>query len=96
MPNKISYIGNILSKDGLKPDPKKTRAVVDMLCPESREDLQRFLGMLPYLGKFIPNLSHVTSPLRALLEKNVVAKRTTKEFHIVERIDNQSSCPQIF
>ena len=42
-----------------------------MPCPESREDLQRFLGMLTYLGKFIPNLSHVASLLRALLEKNV-------------------------
>ena len=61
--NEISYIGHLLSKDGLKPDPKKTRAVIDMPSPESREDLQRFLGMLTYLGKFIPNLSHVASPL---------------------------------
>ena len=67
----ITYIGHILSKDGLKPDPKKIEAIVDMPCPQSREDLQRFLGMLTYLGKFIPNLSHIASPLRTLLEKNV-------------------------
>ena len=42
-----------------------------MPCPQSREYLQRFLGMLTYLGKFIPNLSHIASPLRTLLEKNV-------------------------
>ena len=67
----ITYIGHILSKDGLKPDPKKTDAILKMPCPENKDDLQRFLGMLTYLGKFIPNLSTVASPLRTLLEKNV-------------------------
>ena len=42
-----------------------------MPCPENRDELQRFLGMLTYLGKFIPNLSHIASPLRTLLERNV-------------------------
>ena len=42
-----------------------------MPCPENRDELQRFLGMLTYLGKFIPNLSHTASLLRVLLEKNV-------------------------
>ena len=55
----------------MKPDPKKTEAIVNMPRPESREELQRFLGMLTYLYKFIPNLSHTTLPLRTLLEKNV-------------------------
>ena len=61
--NEISYIGHILSEDRLKPDPKKTQAVIDMPHPETKEDLQRLLGMLTYLGKFIPNLSHIASPL---------------------------------
>ena len=59
--NEISYIGHILSKDGLKSDPKKTRAAIDMPCPENRGAQQRFLVMLTYLGKFIPNLSHIAS-----------------------------------
>ena len=67
----ITYVGHVLSKDGLKPDPNKTEAIANMPCPKNKEELQRFLGMLTYLGKFIPNLSHVASPLRALLEKNV-------------------------
>ena len=42
-----------------------------MPCPQNRDELQRFLGMLTYLGKFIPNLSHIASPLQTVLEKNV-------------------------
>ena len=66
----ITYLGHVLIKDGLKPDPKKTQAISEMTPPMSREALQRFLGMLTYLAKFIPNLSQTAAPLRALLEKD--------------------------
>ena len=66
----IAYLGHILTKDGLKPDPKKTQAINNMTPPTSKEALQHFLGMLTYLAKFIPNLSQTAAPLRALLEKH--------------------------
>ena len=66
----IAYLGHVLTKDGLKPDPKKTQAISEITPPMSREALQRFLGMLTYLAKFIPNLSQTAAPLRALLEKD--------------------------
>ena len=65
----VSYIGHILSKEGLKPDPKKTQAIKMMNKPNNKEELQRFLGMITYLAKFIPNLSQTAAPLRILLEK---------------------------
>ena len=40
-----------------------------MLAPCNKEDLQRFLGMITYLEKFLPNLATETAPLRLLLEK---------------------------
>ena len=69
--DKISYIGHILSKDDLRPDPKETEAIMNMPSLKNKEELQRFLGMLTYLSKFIPNLSHVVAPSRTLLEKDV-------------------------
>ena len=51
----ISYVGHIIGKDGLKPDPKKIEAIVNMDAPKDKEELQRFLGMTTYLSKFIPN-----------------------------------------
>jgi len=66
----ITYLEHVLTKDGLKPDPKKTQAISDVTPPTSREALQRFLGMITYLSKFIPNLSQTAAPLRALLEKD--------------------------
>ena len=67
----ISYIGHILSKDGVRPDPKKDEAIAKMNTPKDKEELQRFLGMATYLSKFIPNMSQTAAPLRSLLEKDI-------------------------
>ena len=42
-----------------------------MSGPTNKQDLQRFMGMLAYLSKFIPNMAEESAPLRRLLEKNV-------------------------
>ena len=42
-----------------------------MPTPKCKKDLQRYLGMVNYLGKFVPRMSEYTAPLRTLLQKNV-------------------------
>ncbi|KAK3791739.1 hypothetical protein RRG08_011532 [Elysia crispata] len=41
-----------------------------MPSPQNKKDLMRFLGMVSYLTKFIPNMSEATGPLRELLAKD--------------------------
>ena len=65
------YIGHVLTPDGLKPDPSKVKATVAMPTPSDKKALQRLLGMITYLAKFLSNLSDVTEPLRRLLDKDV-------------------------
>ncbi len=67
----VTYMGNIITKDGVKPDPAKVKAIVDMPTPKDKSDVQRLLGMVSYLSSFIPNMSTITSPLRSLLKKSV-------------------------
>ena len=38
--DEISYIGHILGKEGLKPDPKKVQAITEMNRPQNKEELQ--------------------------------------------------------
>ena len=42
-----------------------------MLAPETIRDLRRFLGMINYVGKFIPNHTTVLKPLQDLTKKEV-------------------------
>ena len=66
----ISFFGNIYSEDGIRPDPTKVNDIHKMPTPQSKEDLQRFLGLMTYMGSFIPNLSTLAAPLRDLLKKD--------------------------
>ena len=64
----LTYLGDVLCKEGIKPDPKKTEAIFDMPRPECKADIQRFMGMVNYNNKFIPDVSTRSAPLRALEE----------------------------
>ena len=67
----VVFLGHLFSHEGVKPDPTKIEAIRDMPTPKSKQDLQRLLGMITYLGKFIPNLSITTAPLGQLMESDV-------------------------
>ena len=67
----VAFIGHVVSGDGLRVDPAKVKAVLEMLAPTDRTGIQRLLGMIQYLSKFLPHLSHMTKPLRDLTPKDV-------------------------
>ncbi|KAK2727803.1 hypothetical protein QYM36_008330 [Artemia franciscana] len=66
----IPYFGHILTSEGIKPDPNKILAIRQMPKPKGPEELQSLLGMVNYLGKYIPNLSTLNHPLRTLLKEH--------------------------
>jgi len=66
----LVYLGHKLTSKGIEADENKVRSIMGMPTPEDKKDIQRLLGLVNYVGKFIPNLSEVTAPLRLLLKKN--------------------------
>jgi len=65
----VSYMGHVITDEGLKPDPNKIKAIVNMPTPTDKERVQRILGMANYVQRFAPNLTDVTKPLRDLIKK---------------------------
>lgn len=68
----VRFHGHILSAVGLKADPEKVRAVLDMLAPVDVKSVQRLIAFVTYLAKFLPQLSEVCEPLRRLTDKDTV------------------------
>ena len=64
----IRFLGHIISVSGIRADPRKTTAIRNFPAPSTVLQLQRFLGMVNQLGKFLPNLAVDTEPL--LLRKD--------------------------
>ena len=67
----MTYMGLIISADGMRPDPRKVEAIVNMPRPSDKQGLLRLLGMIKYLAQYIPNESSITVPLRSLLKQDV-------------------------
>ena len=56
--------------NGTEPDEGKI-SIVGLPAPEDKKGVQRLLGLVNYVAKFIPNLSEKTVPLKELLAKNM-------------------------
>ena len=66
----VKFGGHIISAQGVKADPDKTKAIRDFKTPGNITDLRSFLGLANQLASFHPDLAHVTANLRPLLQKN--------------------------
>ncbi|KAJ8379207.1 hypothetical protein AAFF_G00223190 [Aldrovandia affinis] len=62
----VTYMGHLLTTEGLRPDPEKVTAVQNMQTPTNMKSLQRLLGFVNDL-----NLSDVYEPLRRLTDKDI-------------------------
>lgn len=67
----VKFMGQQISDKGVRADPERIRAMVDMPTPTCVAEVRRFLGMLNFVHQFIPNMSAVSSPLRQLLRLDV-------------------------
>ena len=66
----INFLGHVISLDGITPDPKNVKPIVEAATPHTVKQVQSFLGMVNYYQEFIPNLSTLAEPLRNLTRKN--------------------------
>ena len=65
----VKFMGHLITKDGLKPDPDKIKDVENMPKPKSKQELLSLLGFINYLAKFMSKLAHISQPLRELTTK---------------------------
>ena len=78
----------------MHPDPKKVQGITEMTGPMDKQQLQSFLGMVNYMGTFIPNLSHHMEPLRAMLKKDNVfhwKEQQTQSFQKIKALIAQAN-----
>ena len=59
----IPFFGKVVSREGIQPDPQKIKLLTNMPVPKKTRELQAFLGIINYLGKFSPGMVEVCEPL---------------------------------
>eukprot|EP00804_Cyclotella_cryptica_P028112 CCRYP_010987-RA/>CCRYP_010987-RA protein AED:0.44 eAED:0.44 QI:0/0/0/1/0/0/2/0/282 len=63
------YLGYVLSRDGIKPQPKKVQAILALTPPQNFKQLRRFLGMVQYYRDTWARRSEILAPLTNLVDK---------------------------
>ncbi|XP_026743690.1 uncharacterized protein K02A2.6-like [Trichoplusia ni] len=64
---KIDFLGHELSARGIKPLDKYVKTIESFREPKTVEEVQSFLGLVNYIGKWIPRLATMTDPIREIL-----------------------------
>src|SRR4051812_34293964 len=74
----VSYLGHIISNQGIATDPEKIEAIQAWPVPKSLKELQSFLGICNYYRRFVPHYSSSAAPLTQLTHKDTPYTWTTQ------------------
>ena len=67
----VTFLGHVVSKEGIRVDPKKVEAVLDWPRPTTVTEIRSFLGLAGYYRRFVQDFSRIAAPLTRLTQKNV-------------------------
>lgn len=62
----VSYLGHVISAEGVATDPEKTRVVAQWPRPSTVAELRSFLGFAGYYRRFVKHFSQLAAPLHGL------------------------------
>ena len=66
---KLTFMGLVLSRQGIGPTEEKVKAVNEACEPQSVSEVKSFLGLFNFNARFIPDLATVGEPLRRPTKK---------------------------
>ena len=64
----IEYFGHVITSEGIRPSASRVEAIKEMTSPTNITELRRLVGMINYLGRFIPDLASIISPMTDLFK----------------------------
>ena len=73
--SRITYLGHVVSNNGIETDPEKIKAVKDWPVPKSVKEVRAFLGFTGYYRRFIKGYASIARPLNDLLVGSSTKKK---------------------
>ena len=67
-----TFLGVILSTEGLRMDPKKVQVVMDWPTPTTLKQVQGFIGFCNFYRRFIKDFSRIVRPIMKLTQKDTL------------------------
>lgn len=67
--HEVTYLGHVISKEGVRTDPRLVEAVKNFQTPNSVKEVQSFHGLANYYRRFVENFASIAHPLTQLTRK---------------------------
>ena len=67
----VTFLGHVVSAEGIKVDPRKIEAILEWKPPRSVSEIRSFLGLPGYYRRFVEGFSVMAAPLTKLIRKGV-------------------------
>ena len=82
----LTYLGQRINRERIKPVKEKVRALTDAPSPINRSELKSYLGIINYYQKYLPSLATTCTlaPLHELLRKGTHRRWGTKQHEAFE------------
>ena len=77
---RVTFLGHEISSEGWKPPEDRVDAIKNYPQPKTIVELRRFVGILNFYRKFIPNAAELQSPLNSLFKKSKKNDKTAIEW----------------
>lgn len=88
--NKITFMGHVLSKNGIGPTSERVKDILNATEPKNASEVKSFLGLVNFSARYIPNLATLSELLRKLTKKNEPF-RWNKEQDSFQKLKNSLS-----
>jgi len=73
----VKFLGHIISQNGIEANSSKIDRILNWPTPKNRKEVHQFLGLVCYIGAFLPHLAHHTEILNRLTTKTSIKHFST-------------------
>ena len=91
----VSYLGHVISENGVLPDETKTKVIDEFPTPQTVKQLRSFLGLMSYYRRFIQGFSKLAAPLHKLLQKDARYEWTDEQERAFRSLKSKLISPPI-
>jgi len=90
------FLGFMLTQRGIEANLEKCKAIIEMRSPTTVKEVQRLIGRLTAISRFLPKLAEQTQPIIQLLKKSTRFTWTDDCEQIFQKLKTTLTSPPIF